>query len=70
MDEKDEKEDDPLIKAMIANGDIIENDGNLWELELPTVSVSGKTASQVIEEDRDYLDKLAQTLKSLRDVGK
>jgi len=65
-----EQEDDPLIKAMNANGDIIENDGNLWELELPTVSVSGKTASQVIAEDRDYLDKLAQTLKSLRDVGK
>lgn len=65
-----EQEDDPLIKAMIANGDIIENDGNLWELEPPTVSATGKTASQVVAEDRDYLDKLAQSLKSLRDAGK
>lgn len=65
-----EQEDDPLINAMIANGDIIENDGNLWELELPTVSATGKTASQMVAEDRDYLDKLAQSLKSLRDTGK
>ena len=65
-----EQEDNPLIKAMIANGDIIENDGNLWELELPTVSATGKTASQVVAEDRGYLDKLAQSFKSLRDAGK
>ena len=65
-----EQEDDPLIKAMIANGDIVENDGNLWELGLPTVSASGKTASQVVAEDRDYLDKLAQSFKSLKDSGK
>jgi hypothetical protein len=65
-----EQEDDPLIKAMIANGDIIENDGNLWELELPSVSATGKSVTQVVAEDRSYLDKLAQSFKSLRDAGK
>jgi len=48
-----DKDDDQLIDEMIANGDILEADGNLWELPAPTFKVKGKSASQHLAEERE-----------------
>ena len=48
-----DKDDDQLIDEMIANGDILEADGNLWELPAPTFKVKGKSASQQLAEERE-----------------
>lgn len=44
--------DSALIEEMIANGDITESDGNLWDLPLPTFKVKGKSATQQLIEER------------------
>lgn len=46
-------DDNDLIEEMIANGEIIEAEGNLWELPLPTVKVKGKSATQQLIEERE-----------------
>ena len=48
-----DKDDEELIEEMIANGDIVESDGNLWELPLPTFKVKGKSATQQLIEERE-----------------
>ena len=48
-----ELSDEELIQAMIAAGDIIEADGNLWDLPLPTHQLKGKSATQQLIEERD-----------------
>ena len=45
-------DDSVLIEEMIANGDITEADGNLWDLPLPTFKVKGKSATQQLIEER------------------
>ena len=45
-------DDSVLIEEMIANGDITESDGNLWDLPLPTFKVKGKSATQQLIEER------------------
>ena len=47
--------DEERIEAMIAAGDIIEADGNLWELPLPTFKVRGKSVTQQLIEERGTL---------------
>jgi prevent-host-death family protein len=42
-----------LIEEMIANGDIIEAEGNLWDLPLPTFKLKGKSATQQMIEERE-----------------
>jgi prevent-host-death family protein len=46
-------DDNALIEEMIANGDIVEADGNLWDLPLPTYKVTGKSATQQLIEERE-----------------
>ena len=46
-------DDNALIEEMIANGDILEADGNLWDLPLPTFKVKGKSATQQLIEERE-----------------
>jgi prevent-host-death family protein len=46
-------DDQTLIDEMIANGDIVEADGNLWELPAPTYKVKGKSATQQLIEERE-----------------
>jgi prevent-host-death family protein len=46
-------DEDALIEEMIANGDILEADGNLWDLPLPTFKVKGKSATQQLIEERE-----------------
>jgi prevent-host-death family protein len=46
-------DDDRLIEEMIANGDIVEADGNLWDLSLPTFKVKGESATQQLIEERE-----------------
>lgn len=48
-----DKDDEELIEEMIANGDIVEADGNLWELPLPTHKLRGKSATQQLIEERE-----------------
>jgi prevent-host-death family protein len=48
-----EVDESALIEAMIANGDIIEAEGNLWDLPLPTFKVKGKSATQQLIEERE-----------------
>jgi len=48
-----DKDDSQLIEEMIANGDIVEADGNLWDLPLPTYKVTGKSATQQLIEERE-----------------
>jgi hypothetical protein len=43
----------PEIKAMIEAGDILEADGNLWDLPLPTHKIKGKSATQQLIEERN-----------------
>lgn len=46
---------DREVQEMIDSGDILEADGNLWEIPLPTFKVTGKSASkQLIEERASY----------------
>lgn len=50
-----EVDENALIEEMIANGDIVEAEGNLWELPLPTFKLKGKSATtQLIEERESY----------------
>ena len=50
-----EVDENTLIDEMIANGDIIEAEGNLWDLPLPTFKLKGKSATaQLIEERESY----------------
>ncbi len=43
------------VQEMIDSGDILEADGNLWQIPLPTYKVKGKSASeQLIEERESY----------------
>jgi prevent-host-death family protein len=44
---------DRLIEEMIANGDITEADGNLWDLPLPTHKLKGKSATEHLIEERE-----------------
>ena len=44
--------DEERIQRMIADGDIIEADGNLWDLPLPTFKVQGISAIQQLIKDR------------------
>ena len=46
-------DEDALIEEMIANGDILEAEGNLWDLPLPTFKVNGKSATQQLIEERE-----------------
>jgi prevent-host-death family protein len=46
-------DEDVLIEEMIANGDILEAEGNLWDLPLPTFKVKGKSATQQLIEERE-----------------
>jgi prevent-host-death family protein len=46
-------DDEQLIEEAIANGEILEADGNLWELPLPTLKVKGKSATQQLIEERE-----------------
>lgn len=46
-------DEDALIEEMIANGNILEADGNLWDLPLPTFKVKGKSATQQLIEERE-----------------
>lgn len=46
-------DDNALIEEMVANGDILEADGNLWDLPLPTFKVKGKSATQQLIEERE-----------------
>lgn len=46
-------DDEMLINEMIAHGDIVEADGNLWELPLPTFKVKGKSATQQLIDERE-----------------
>jgi prevent-host-death family protein len=42
-----------LIEEMIAAGDITEAEGNIWDLPAPTVKLKGKSASQLLIEERE-----------------
>lgn len=46
-------DENALIEEMIANGDIVEADGNLWDLPLPTFKLKGKSATQQLIEERE-----------------
>jgi prevent-host-death family protein len=46
-------DDEQLIDEMIANGDIVEADGNVWELPAPTYKVKGKSATQQLLDERE-----------------
>ena len=61
MDQKDKNEDDLLIRAMIDKGDIIENGGNLWDLELPTVSIAGRNKTLEILKVSKRLPKMIKS---------
>ena len=43
---------DREVQEMIDSGDILEADGKLWEIPLPTLRVKGKSASQQLIEER------------------
>ena len=48
-----EIDDEQLIEEMIAHGEILEADGNLWDLPLPTHKIKGKSATQQLIEERE-----------------
>ena len=49
-----DKDDETVIQEMIDAGDILEADGNLWELKPPTFVVKGgKSATQQLIEERE-----------------
>lgn len=41
------------IQELIEKGEIVESDGNLWELPAPKFKVTGKSASVQLIEERD-----------------
>jgi hypothetical protein len=46
---------DRNVQEMIDSGDILEADGNLWQIPLPTFIVKGKSATQqLIDERQSY----------------
>lgn len=48
-------DDDQLIEEMIDSGEIVESDGELWNLPAPTYVVKGKSASaQLMDERASY----------------
>ena len=47
------KSDDQRIQEMIDAGEIIEAQGNLWDLPAPTFKLRGKSASQQLIEERE-----------------
>jgi prevent-host-death family protein len=50
-----DKDDNQLIQEMIDSGDILEADGNLWQIPAPSYKVKGKSASeQLIDERESY----------------
>ena len=48
-----EVDENALIEEMIANGDIIEAEGNIWDLHLQTLKLKGKSATQQLIEERE-----------------
>jgi prevent-host-death family protein len=48
-----EVDENALIEEMIANGDIIEAEGNLWDIPLPTFKLKGESATQQLIEERE-----------------
>ncbi len=48
-----EIEDEARIQQMIADGDIVEAEGNLWDLPAPTIAVKGKSATQELIDERN-----------------
>lgn len=44
---------DQRIKELIKKGEIVESDGNLWELPAPKFKVKGKSASTQLIEERE-----------------
>ena len=48
-----EIDDEQFIEEMIAHGEILEADGNLWDLPLPTHKIKGKSATQQLIEERE-----------------
>ena len=63
-----ESEDLERIEELIVKGDIDEAGANLGELEPPEVTNSEKSATQIISEDRDYLDDLARSFLKNQDT--
>jgi hypothetical protein len=51
--QKPEKSDEARIREMIRDGEIIEAQGNLFDLPPPTFKLSGKSATQQLIEERD-----------------
>lgn len=47
------KSADELISEMIAAGEILEAEGNVWDLPAPSVKLKGKSASDLLIEERD-----------------
>ena len=47
------KSADELIEEMIAAGEIIEEQGNVWDQPAPTIKLKGKSASELLIEERD-----------------
>lgn len=47
------KSADELISEMISAGEIVEAEGNVWELPAPSVKLKGKTASELLIEERE-----------------
>ena len=47
------KSDEQRIQEMINAGEIIEAQGNLWDLPAPTFKLRGKSASQQLIEERE-----------------
>ena len=51
----DNQIDNREVQEMIDSGNILEADGNLWQIPSPTYKVKGKSASeQLIEERESY----------------
>jgi prevent-host-death family protein len=48
-----DKDDNQLIQEMINSGDILEADGNLWQIPSPTFKVKGKGASEQLMDERE-----------------
>ena len=48
-----EVDESAMIEEMIANGEITEADGNLWDIPLPTLKLKGKSATQQLIEERE-----------------
>jgi hypothetical protein len=44
---------DQRIQELIEKGEIVESDGNLWELPAPNFRIKGKSASVQLLEERE-----------------